>query len=52
MKMTNALEYKIHEIIARIKELRSIEGMTEAEMAARLVWTRRITAPMNGARRS
>ena len=36
MKMTNALEYKIHEIIARIKELRSIEGMTEAEMAARL----------------
>ena len=36
MKMTNALEYKIHEIIARIKELRSIEGMTEADMAARL----------------
>ena len=36
MKMTNALEYKIHEIIARIKELRSIEGMSEADMAARL----------------
>ena len=34
MKMTNALEYKIHEIIARIRELRTIEGMSEAEMPA------------------
>ena len=36
MKMTNALEYKIHEIIARIKELRAIEGIAEEEMAARM----------------
>ena len=36
MKMTNALEYKIHEIIARIRELRSIEGLSEAEMARRM----------------
>ena len=36
MKITNALEYKIHEIIARIKELRTIEGITEEEMAARM----------------
>ena len=36
MKMTNALEYKIQEIVERIKELRAIEGITEEEMAARM----------------
>ncbi len=36
MKMTNALEFKIREIVDRIRELRSIEGLSTAEMAERL----------------
>ena len=36
MKMTNALEFKIQEIIARIRELRSVEGISEAEMARQM----------------
>ena len=36
MVMPNPLEFKIHEIIERIRELRSIEGFSEAEMAAKL----------------
>ena len=36
MQTNNGLEFKITEITARIRELRSIEGFTEAEMAAKL----------------
>ena len=36
MKMTSTLEFKIREICARIIELRTIEGLTEAEMARRM----------------
>ena len=36
MKMTSTLEFKIREIIARIRELRAIEGLSEADMAARI----------------
>ena len=36
MQKTTGLEFKIQEIAARIRELRSIEGITEAEMASKL----------------
>ena len=36
MQKANELAFKIKEIAARIRELRIIEGYTEAEMAAKL----------------
>ena len=36
MDRPNELQYKIHEIIDRIRELRQIEGLSEADMARRL----------------
>ena len=36
MQKSNGLEFKIQEIAARIRELRSIEGYSEAEMASML----------------
>ena len=36
MKTNSALEFKIQEIIARIRELRSVEGITPGEMARQM----------------
>ena len=50
MEKTTGLEYRIHEVTSRIIELRSIEGLSTALMAAKLGmsegrWTLRAWRP-------